>query len=234
MQTSSQTALLRISDLTKTFHKDGQAIDVLRGVNLEIDRGEAVSIMGRSGAGKTTFLQVVGTLDRPSAGTVYFNGEDVFAFKDARLSAFRGSSIGFVFQFHHLLPEFSTLENAAMPALIARVPKAEALGRAEEILDRVGLSHRLGHRPGELSGGEQQRVALARALVMGPKLLLADEPTGNLDEATGETIFELFSELSYEIGTSVIVVTHNRALARRMPTRLNMVDGVLEPLEESA
>lgn len=215
----------------KTFQKDGQAIEVLRGVDLEIGRGEAVSIMGRSGAGKTTLLQVIGTLDRPTAGDVRFDGEDVFAMKDARLSAFRGKSIGFVFQFHHLLPEFTTVENAAMPALIARVPKAEALERAEGILERVGLGHRLGHRPGELSGGEQQRVALARALVMGPKLLLADEPTGNLDEATGENIFELFSELSADIGTSVVVVTHNRALASRMPTRLNMVAGVLEPLE---
>ena len=231
MQTSTPAPLLRITGLTKTFQKDGQAIEVLRGVDLEIKRGEAVSIMGRSGAGKTTLLQVVGTLDRPTSGNVLFDGEDVFGMKDARLSAFRGSSIGFVFQFHHLLPEFTTIENAAMPALIARVPRVEALQRAEDILDRVGLSHRLSHRPGELSGGEQQRVALARALVMGPKLLLADEPTGNLDEATGETIFELFSELSSAIGTSVVVVTHNRVLASRMSRRLNMVAGVLEQLE---
>jgi lipoprotein-releasing system ATP-binding protein len=231
LQTSISAPLLRITGLTKTFQKDGQAIEVLKGVDLEIGRGEAVSIMGRSGAGKTTLLQVVGTLDRPTAGTVLFDGEDVFGMKDARLSAFRGSSIGFVFQFHHLLPEFTTLENAAMPALIARVPKKEAYERAGGILERVGLSDRLSHRPGELSGGEQQRVALARALVMGPKLLLADEPTGNLDDATGETIFELFSELSAAIGTSVVIVTHNRALASRMPTRLNMVAGILEPLE---
>ncbi len=228
--TSTSQTLLQISQLTKTFRKDGQEIEVLRGVDLEIPKGEAVSIMGRSGAGKTTLLQVVGTLDRPTSGTVLFDGEDVFAMKDARLSSFRGHSIGFVFQFHHLLPEFTTVENAAMPALIARVPKQEAHARAEEILVRVGLGHRLSHRPGELSGGEQQRVALARALVMGPKLLLADEPTGNLDEATGEVIFELFSELSSEIGTSVVVVTHNKALAQRMPVRLNMVDGRLEQL----
>lgn len=228
--TSTSQPLLQISQLTKTFRKDGQEIEVLRGVDLEIPKGEAVSIMGRSGAGKTTLLQVVGTLDRPTSGTVLFDGEDVFAMKDARLSSFRGHSIGFVFQFHHLLPEFTTVENAAMPALIARVPKQEAHARAEEILVRVGLGHRLSHRPGELSGGEQQRVALARALVMGPKLLLADEPTGNLDEATGEVIFELFSELSSEIGTSVVVVTHNKALAQRMPVRLNMVDGRLEQL----
>lgn len=229
--TSTPQPLLQISRLTKTFLKDGEEIEVLRGVDLEIPRGEAVSIMGRSGAGKTTLLQVVGTLDRPTSGQVLFDGEDVFSMNDARLSTFRGHSIGFVFQSHHLLPEFTTVENAAMPALIARVPKQEAHERAEAILVRVGLEHRLTHRPGELSGGEQQRVALARALVMAPKLLLADEPTGNLDEATGETIFELFSELSSEIGTSVVVVTHNKALAQRMPVRLNMVDGLLEQLE---
>ncbi|MFT6399667.1 MAG: lipoprotein-releasing system ATP-binding protein [Bradymonadia bacterium] len=228
--TSTPQPLLKISRLTKTFRKDGQEIEVLRDIDLEIPRGEAISIMGRSGAGKTTLLQIVGTLDRPTSGEVLFDGEDVFKMKDARLSSFRGRSIGFVFQSHHLLPEFTTIENAAMPALIARVPKQEAHARAEEILVRVGLGHRLSHRPGELSGGEQQRVALARALVMGPKLLLADEPTGNLDEATGENIFELFSELSSEIGTSVVVVTHNKALAQRMPIRLNMVDGRLEDL----
>ncbi len=219
--------LLAIEGLTRTFDKDGTVIEVLKGIDLTIAAGDSVSIMGRSGVGKSTFLQVVGTLDRPTSGAVRFDGADVFALDDSALSRFRGRSIGFVFQFHHLLPEFTTLENAAMPALVARLSRSEATERAERFLDRVGLSHRLTHRPGELSGGEQQRVALARALVMEPRLLLADEPTGNLDAATGDAIFALFHELTEELGASVVVVTHNRPLADRMSRRLVMTAGTL-------
>lgn len=228
MATQPPTApLLQIEGLRKSFDKDGTRIDVLNGIDLTVEAGNSLSIMGRSGAGKSTFLQIVGTLDAPSEGSVRFEGTDVFALSDAELSRFRGRSIGFMFQFHHLLPEFSTLENAAMPALIARTPRSEAHARAEDVLTRVGLGDRLTHRPGELSGGEQQRVALARALVMRPKLVLADEPTGNLDGVTGERIFELFRELSEDMGTAIIVVTHNEELGARMGRRLVMADGAL-------
>ncbi len=231
---ATHTALVRVRDLRRAFVKDGATIEVLRGVDADIGAGDSISIMGRSGAGKSTFLQVLGTLDRPTGGTVDFDGVDVFAMRDAALSAFRGRSIGFVFQFHHLLPEFTAVENAAMPALIARLPRAEALGRAEALLEKVGLSHRMRHKPGELSGGEQQRVALARALVMRPRLVLADEPTGNLDDQTGSAIFDLFREVNEELGSAVIVVTHNPALAGRMARRLVMVEGVLRDAEEAA
>lgn len=219
--------LVRIEGLERSFHKDGAEIRVLRGIDLTIGRGESISIMGRSGAGKSTFLQVLGTLDRPSAGRVYFEGEDVFAYKERALSRFRGRSIGFVFQFHHLLPEFTTLENAAMPALISGMSKSEAYRRATKLLDRVGLRDRLTHKPGELSGGEQQRVALARAFVMEPRLVLADEPTGNLDNTTGQQIFELFREVNDQMGASIVVVTHNPRLGAAMRRRLVMQDGVL-------
>ena len=233
MSTTPQP-LVRIEGLTKTFVKDGHLIEVLRGVDLTFERADSVAIMGRSGAGKSTFLQVVGTLERPTAGRILFDGEDPFAYGDARLASFRGRSIGFVFQFHHLLPEFNTLENAAMPALIARVPRSQAFDQARVHLDRVGLSHRLTHRPGELSGGEQQRVALARALIMKPKLLLADEPTGNLDDSTGRQIFDLFRELGEEAGVTVVVVTHNPSLAALMKRKLVMTDGRFDELSSAA
>ena len=224
---TSPVGLVRIEGLTRSFQKDGQTIDVLRGIDLSIAAGESVSIMGRSGAGKSTFLQILGTLDRPTSGKVWVDGQDVFAMKEKALSSFRGQSVGFVFQFHHLLPEFTTIENTAMPALIARIPKSEAHGRAREMLERVGLSHRLGHRPGELSGGEQQRVALARALVMRPRLILADEPTGNLDDETGRSIMELLTEVNEQLGAALVVVTHNPLLAARMRRRLVMDAGCL-------
>ena len=219
--------MLHIEALTRTFVKDGREIHVLAGVDLTIEPGESVSIMGRSGAGKTTFLQVVGTLDRPTSGTVRFEGRDVFAMNDAELSAFRGRSIGFMFQFHHLLPDFTTLENAAMPAIIARLPRAEALDRAAAVLRRVGLGDRLTHRPGELSGGEQQRVALARAVVMQPRLVLADEPTGNLDRETADGVFELMLELARRQGTAFVLVTHDEGFARRCDRMLRLRRGVL-------
>ena len=226
-EAENRPTLVEIRDLSRSFEIDGERIEVLRDVDFDIAKGDRIGVMGRSGAGKSTFLQVVGTLDRPTAGTVRFEGTDVFALRDAELSRFRNRTIGFVFQFHHLLPEFTTLENAAMPAIIARLPRAEAMEMAAHYLERVGLSKRLKHRPGELSGGEQQRVALARALVMRPKLVLADEPTGNLDDATGKAIFDLFLEVNEETGVAIVVVTHNRALAVSMDRRFMMHDGQL-------
>src|SRR5690242_21310441 len=184
-----------------------------------------VAVVGASGVGKSTFLQILGTLDLPTSGSIRFNGEELTQFGAARLAEFRNRRIGFVFQFHHLLPEFTALENVMMPALIQRVPIATARKQASDILGRVGLSRRVTHRPSELSGGEQQRVALARAMVLEPSLLLADEPTGNLDRSTGEAIHELFLELNQERGSTLLIVTHNPDLAALMPRRLRMVDG---------
>jgi lipoprotein-releasing system ATP-binding protein len=177
--------------------------------------------------GKSTFLHVVGTLDPPTAGNVLYNGQDAFEMGEEPLARFRNRNVGFVFQFHYLLPEFTALENTAMPGLISRLPRAEAERVAREVLELVGLGHRLDHRPGELSGGEQQRVALARALVLKPRLLLADEPTGNLDEATGEGIHQLLLDLNRRLGIAAIVVTHNPRLAERMPRRLRLHEGLV-------
>ncbi|MCS6914844.1 MAG: ABC transporter ATP-binding protein [Myxococcota bacterium] len=221
-----------IQGLHKSFDFGGRAIEVLRGIDLCIEAGEMVAVVGASGAGKSTFLHLVGTLDQVSSGRILIDGVDVTLMSSAELSAFRNRTIGFVFQFHHLLPEFTAVENAAMPALIAGLSRTEAERRAEALLVRVGLGHRLEHRPGELSGGEQQRVALARALVMEPRLLLADEPTGNLDTRTGAAIHELIVELNRERGMTMIVVTHNEDLAARLPRRLHMTDGRI--VEEDA
>jgi len=219
---------IRVDGLRKHFIHMGNRLDVLKGIDLVIGAGEMVSIIGPSGAGKSTFLHVLGTLDLPSAGKIFFGDEDVVRMPAARLASFRGASIGFVFQFHHLLPEFTALENTMMPGLIQNRDRQEMDKRANDILDAVGLSGRKTHRPGELSGGEQQRVALARALVMNPVLLLADEPTGNLDSKTSDAIHELFFELNKTRGTTMVVVTHNPALARRMPRVLRMRDGIIE------
>jgi lipoprotein-releasing system ATP-binding protein len=219
---------IRIDGLRKHFIHEGNRLDVLRGIDLVIEPGEMLSIIGPSGAGKSTFLHVLGTLDLPSAGKIFFGDEDVVRMPGSRLASFRGNSIGFVFQFHHLMPEFNALENTMMPGLIQNRDRAEMEQRAHEILDTVGLGARKTHRPGELSGGEQQRVALARALVMNPVLLLADEPTGNLDSKTSDAIHDLFFELNGRRGTTMVVVTHNPALARRMPRVLRMRDGVIE------
>jgi lipoprotein-releasing system ATP-binding protein len=221
----SQGARVEVRRLAKSVLHGGHRLDILRDVDFVMEPGEMVAVVGKSGAGKSTLLHILGTLDLPTAGQLLFDGQDVTRFSPAELAAFRNRSIGFVFQFHHLLPEFTALENAMMPALIQRVPRADARRRAEEILVRVGLGSRLTHRPGELSGGEQQRVALARALVQRPALLLADEPTGNLDGHTGDEIHELFFELNRERGTTMMIVTHNPELAARMPRRLTMVDG---------
>ena len=227
-------ALVEIRGLTKDYWLEGKRIEVLRGINLDIYAGERISIIGRSGSGKSTFLHVVGTLDLPTRGTVHFAGRNVFLQTAANLARFRNSTIGFVFQFHHLLPEFSALENVTMPALIRRMPPMEAERRAREILGRVGLDHRVHHRPSELSGGEQQRVAIARALMLQPKLLLADEPTGNLDETSAAGIHDLLDELNVETGLTLVLVTHSSRLAERMPRQLVMQDGILTPTSEPA
>lgn len=225
---------IRIERLRKVYVKDGRQLPVLRGIDVEIHSGDMISIAGASGAGKSTFLHVLGTLDHPTSGRVLFDNLDVFSMKSARIAAFRNESIGFVFQFHHLLPEFSALENVAMPAMIARKTRGEAERMAQALLDRVGLADRVTHKPGELSGGEQQRVALARALVMRPKLLLADEPTGNLDVGTSEGIHSLFRELNEDMGITIVVVTHNPRLAAMMPRQLHMDAGLLNDVTADA
>ncbi|ABF87587.1 lipoprotein releasing system, ATP-binding protein LolD [Myxococcus xanthus DK 1622] len=218
-------ALLSIRNVFKSYFLHGKRIDILRGVSLDIQRGELVSLVGASGAGKSTFLHVLGTLDAPAAGEVMFEDRSVFSMNDAEIAEFRNQTIGFVFQSHFLLPEFTALENVAMPALIRRQDRTAAYAYARELLERVGLGHRVDHRPGELSGGEAQRVALARALVLKPAVLLADEPTGNLDPATGEGIHQLLREVNREQGITAVVVTHNETLARSMPRRLRLAGG---------
>ena len=220
--------LLEMVDLEKAYSLDGRRIEVLRGANVSIGRGEMVSIIGASGAGKSTLLHVLGTLDAPDAGDVRYEGTSLVGRTGAQLADFRNQHLGFVFQFHHLLGEFTALENVMMPALIRRLPTATAASMASQGLAEVGLGHRLHHRPGELSGGEQQRVALARALVLSPPLLLADEVTGNLDESTGEAIHELLFELNRRRHITLVVVTHNRSLADRMPRRLLLEDGLVK------
>jgi lipoprotein-releasing system ATP-binding protein len=219
---------IRVEGLGKTYVMGQKRLEVLRDLSLEIAAGELVALTGPSGSGKSTFLNVLGTLDSPSAGRVSFDGQDAFAGGEEALATFRNRNIGFVFQSHHLLPEFTALENAAMPGLIRRLPRAEAEARAEEMLVQVGLADRLQHRPGELSGGEQQRVALARALCLRPRLLLADEPTGNLDAGTAEGIHALIADLNARLGITAVVVTHNEQLAGTLPRRLRLSQGRLE------
>jgi len=218
-------ARIEVKKLGKAYQHSGKALPVLWDVDLSLQPGDMVAVVGSSGVGKSTFLQILGTLDLPTSGTIKFNGEELTTMSSARLAQFRNQKIGFVFQFHHLLPEFTAVENVMMPALIQGIPAEKAKLRAKDILGRVGLSHRLTHRPGELSGGEQQRVALARAMVLEPALLLADEPTGNLDRSTGESIHQLFVELNRERGSTLLIVTHNPELASLMPRRLRMIDG---------
>ncbi len=223
--------LLSARGLVKTFSHGGREIQVLRGLDLDVTRGERVAILGKSGVGKSTLLHVLGTLDRPDQGTVTVESENVFALSERRLAAFRNGHMGFVFQFHHLLPEFSALENAMIPAIIAGLSRREAESRARTLLDDVGLATRASHRPAELSGGEQQRVALARALVMRPRLILADEPTGNLDDATSEEVHNLFADLNNRFGVAFLVATHNRRLAARMDRVLRLEDGIVHVVE---
>jgi lipoprotein-releasing system ATP-binding protein len=218
-------AFLSVVDLYKSYFLNDKRIDVLRGVNVEIHRGELVSLVGASGSGKSTFLHVLGTLDAPAAGKLFFEDKSILEMNDAEVASFRNRTIGFVFQSHFLLPEFTAVENVAMPALIDRQDKRNAFARARELLARVGLQDRADHKPGELSGGESQRVALARALMLQPALLLADEPTGNLDPTTGEGIHALLREVNKDLGVTAVVVTHNEALAQSMPRRLRLRDG---------
>ncbi len=220
--------LLEVSDLYKSFGTKAAKVEVLKGINLRVAAGETIALVGASGAGKSTLLHVIGTLDRPSSGRVLFGNEDVLQMGDKELARFRNRSIGFVFQFHHLLPEFSALENTMMPLLISGMKKDEAEKGAVGLLTEVGLAHRLTHKPGELSGGEQQRVAIARALVMSPRLLLADEPTGNLDMKSSDEIHDILAEINREKGITLIIVTHNERLAARMGKTIRMVDGRIE------
>lgn len=220
--------LLEIRGLCKTYEIGKNRIEVLSGINLDLEAATTTALIGASGAGKSTLLHLLGALDRPTSGTVSFRGDDLFQKNDRELANFRNRSIGFVFQFHHLLSEFTALENVMMPALIARVPRREALSMAEELLADVGLAHRVTHRPGELSGGEQQRVAIARALVMSPALLLADEPTGNLDMKTSEGVHAVLAGLQQKKGLTLVVVTHNERLAAAMGRIVRLVDGCLE------
>jgi lipoprotein-releasing system ATP-binding protein len=227
VQTRRGGAHVVVSGLKKEFVHGGVLIPVLRGLSFELRPGEIASVVGASGVGKSTLLQVLGTLDAPTAGEMTFDGTSLTKMSQADLAEFRNREIGFVFQFHHLLPEFTALENAMMPGLIMRLPRAECADRARTMLERMGLGNRLTHRPGELSGGEQQRVALARALLLHPRLLLADEPTGNLDMKTGRAMHALFFELNQELGMTILIVTHNDELAAQTPRRLRMADGLI-------
>jgi lipoprotein-releasing system ATP-binding protein len=211
----------------KSMVKAYGALKVLKGVDLSVARGEVVSIVGASGAGKTTLLQIIGTLDKPDEGKLIINNNDVFSLGDKKLSAFRNKNIGFVFQFHHLLPEFTALENVCIPAFIAKTSKAEAEKKAKELLGFLGLSQRLDHKPAELSGGEQQRVAVARALVNNPAVILADEPSGNLDSNTAKDLHNLFFTLRKEFNQTFVIVTHNEELANMADRKLVMRDGLM-------
>ena len=223
--------LIVVRELCKSFNNSGSRIDILKGVDLELDAGETIAVVGASGIGKSTLLHLLGALDRPDNGTFLFQGEDVFLFDGLKLARFRNEFVGYVFQFHHLLPEFSALENAMMPGLIKGLDKKKARKAAESILVKVGLKDRLFYRVGKLSGGEQQRVALARALVLKPVVLLADEPTGNLDKKNSEQVHELLLELNREFCVTLVVVTHNMELASYMSRRATIIDGKLVELE---
>jgi lipoprotein-releasing system ATP-binding protein len=217
--------LVTVQRLQKSFKHLGHELHVLKGIDLQINQGELLSVVGASGAGKSTLLHCIGTLDLPSSGSILFDGQDLTRLSGGRLARIRNQSIGFVFQFHHLLPEFNALENVMMPGLIRGDTRKPLESRAKDILCEVGLAERLTHRPGELSGGEQQRVAIARALSLEPKLLLADEPTGNLDSKTSDAIHELFFDINRRRGTTIVVVTHNPSFAERMPRVVEMRDG---------
>ena len=220
-------SLVQARGLKKSFVSSGSQIDILDAVDLTLNAGETVAIVGASGIGKSTLLQILGTLDQPDSGNLWFQGKNIFKLNPSQLATFRNSSVGFVFQFHHLLPEFTALENAMMPGLIKGLPKNVSRNLADRILVRVGLKSRLQQQVTKLSGGEQQRVALARALVLKPPLLLADEPTGNLDQKNSEQVHELLMELNRELNLTMVVVTHNMKLASYMDRRVTILDGKL-------
>jgi len=219
---------LEAAGVVKRFVLGEETIEVLAGVNLLLRPGESLAVLGVSGAGKSTLLHILGGLERPTAGEVRFGGRDLYTLAQDEVAAFRNRSLGFVFQSHHLLPEFDALENVMMPCLLGGMPKREARERARAILDQVGLSHRLHHGPGKLSGGERQRVAIARALVQGPAVVLADEPTGNLDPHTADDVVDLFLRLNAQAQTAVVLVTHNEKLANRLAKKRYLVEGRLE------
>lgn len=222
---------LSVRDLYKGFDNSRARIEILKGLNIDLNAGETLAIVGASGIGKSTFLHILGALDRPDSGAYFFKGDDILLLDQTRLAQFRNKTVGFVFQFHYLLPEFSALENTMMPALIQGLSKKQAVEAAEPMLVRVGLKDRLNFRAAKLSGGEQQRVALARSLVLKPEILLADEPTGNLDKRNSEYIHNLLLELNTELNMTLVVVTHNMELASYMSRRLTIIDGQLVELE---
>jgi lipoprotein-releasing system ATP-binding protein len=219
--------MIEVIGLYKSFPMAGRELVVLNDINLTIQRGELIAIMGASGAGKSTLLQILGTLDRPTKGTVSFEGQDLFQLTEQQQAEFRNRRVGFVFQFHHLLPEFTALENACLPAMIQKRDLADVAGEATKLLREVGLGERLHHKPGELSGGEQQRVSVARALMQQPDLVLADEPTGNLDTHTGDALFALLRQLNRSRGTTFVIVTHNDKLSAHADRIVSMQDGMI-------
>ena len=225
--TRAGSPFVEIHDLHKTFYLEQQRVDILKGINLTIHRQEMISIIGASGAGKSTLLHIMGTLDQPTHGTISYEGQQLLGLSESALADFRNRRLGFVFQFHHLLPEFTALENTYLPALIQKQPKTEAREAAKALLEEVGLSHRMDHKPGELSGGEQQRVAVARALIRNPDLVLADEPTGNLDSHTGDSLFEMLRNLNQRRGTAFVIVTHNDKLSAQSDRLIHLEDGVI-------
>ncbi len=228
---ANQSPVLEARGISKTFHQGSRRIEVLANINLAIHPGQSVSIVGASGAGKSTLLHILGGLDQPDQGEVWVEGKSLWQQSEVRRGEIRNLTMGFVYQFHHLLPEFTAVENVAMPLLIRGTPVAEARQSATELLQRVGLAERLNHKPGELSGGERQRAAAARALVGRPRVLLGDEPTGNLDERTAQQVYGLLLELNQELNTSLLLVTHDLALASRMDQKLELRLGSLHRLE---
>ena len=223
--------MIILDNLSKTFIKDGNRIEVLRNLKLEVKKGDSLAVLGVSGAGKSTLIHILGTLDHPTSGTLLIGGNNVFEWGEKKIASFRNRTIGFVFQFNNLLPEFSALENTMMPALISGLAKKQAADKAYQLLQEVGLEHRVKHKPGELSGGEQQRVAIARSLVMEPEILLADEPTGNLDTETGKKIEDILIHLNKEKKITLVVVTHNKLLADRMSKRIGLRDGEIYDIQ---
>ena len=221
----SESPMLRLEDVFKSFHHHGEIIEVLKGIDLVIRPGDSMAIMGASGVGKSTLLNIMGSLEPPSTGVVRFRDVNMYQMDEGRLTRLRNREIGFVFQFHHLLPELNALENTLMPALIARHSKRTAAAMAKDVLTKVGLEKRMMHRAGELSGGEQQRVAIARAMIMHPRLILGDEPTGNLDWLTGHEIADLLLRLNREEGVAMVIATHNQRLAEKMSKQMELIDG---------